>query len=535
MYDSGASRENHKEKYLLATVGKRNGSGMKIAFFLDTPYGLGGAGNLLLQQAGLMSKLHDIVVVVPCGENGGGNEEYIKRCKKKGLPYQVLYYKVSTDFYCIDYIQAMECKKSIIDFAVRENITFFHSVQLNIAVEMAARERKIPHVMDIYQLKEEEFALAYADIYPHYHLCDSELYAKRWSNVLGITSKCVRPVAPLDKIMEKDHSEKRCYKIVMLGAVCERKNQLAAIKAVEKCLGQYPVSLEIAGDAESIYGKQCRDYVERQGIGRNIHFLGFLSDIGSLLEECDCLLCASMDESFPSSIVEAVTYDLTVIATPVAGVPEIFRNEYNAFITEGYDETHIYRAIISCLKSYADGSIAFIHTNAKNTWKDFFSPETVGNEINGYYMAIIADGKTGDGTVYDSQPLKEVNALYKTLWLEKTLSLELGEFIGKKIWYCYFLKKKIGKGKACIWGAGKLGGLAFELVKILELEIEITAFIDMAKTGQYCGKPIRKPTDIDYGQTDYVFISFAGSRDEVVKYLCENGMVYHKNVFLLGC
>ncbi len=128
-----------------------------------------------------------------------------------------------------------------------------------------------------------------------------------------------------------------------------------------------------------------------------------------------------------------------------------------------------------------------------------------------------------------------MNALYQTLWPEKTLPSELREFISKKIWYCYFLKKKIGKGKACIWGAGKLGGLAFELVKILELEIEITAFIDMAKTGQYCGKPIRKPTDIDYGHTDYVFISFAGSRDEVVKYLCGNGMVYHKNVFLLGC
>lgn len=509
--------------------------GMKIAFFLDTPYGLGGAGNLLLQQAGLMSKLHDIMVVVPCGENGGANEEYIKRCKKKGLLYQVLHYKVSTDFYCIDYVQALECKKSICDFAVRENITFFHSVQLNIAVEMAARELNIPHLMDIYQLQEEEFALAYADIYPHYHLCDSELYAKRWSNMLGITSKCVRPVAPLGRIKEKEHYGKKCYKIAMLGAVCERKNQLAAIKAVEKCLGQYDILLEIAGDAEGVYGNRCRDYVERQGIGQNIHFCGFLSDISSLLEECDCLLCASMDESFPSSIVEAVTYDLTVIATPVAGVPEIFRNDYNAFITKGYDENHIYQAITNCLKSYADGSITLIHTNARNTWKDSFSPETVESEINRYYMTIIADGKTGDRMVYDSQPLKEVNTLYQTLWSEKTCSFELMDIIGKKILYCYFLKNRISKGKACIWGAGKLGGLAFELVKILELEIEITAFIDMAKTGQYCGKPIIKPTDIDYGQTDYIFISFAGSRDEVVKYLCGNGMVYNKNIFLLGC
>ena len=35
---------------------------MKIAFFLDSPKGFGGAASLLLRQAKLMSALHDVFV-----------------------------------------------------------------------------------------------------------------------------------------------------------------------------------------------------------------------------------------------------------------------------------------------------------------------------------------------------------------------------------------------------------------------------------------------------------------------------------------
>ena len=44
---------------------------MKVAYFLDIPIGLGGAGNLLLQQAVLMSELYDVIIVIPEDQERG--------------------------------------------------------------------------------------------------------------------------------------------------------------------------------------------------------------------------------------------------------------------------------------------------------------------------------------------------------------------------------------------------------------------------------------------------------------------------------
>lgn len=49
---------------------------MKIIYFLDIPMGLGGAGNVLLEQAKIMSRIHDVVIAIPCTKAGKINLEY---------------------------------------------------------------------------------------------------------------------------------------------------------------------------------------------------------------------------------------------------------------------------------------------------------------------------------------------------------------------------------------------------------------------------------------------------------------------------
>lgn len=81
---------------------------MKIAFFLDIPSGLGGAGNLLLRQAALMSEIHDVVVVIPADEDEIYNMEYAKRCDQCQIPYVHLLYNTSYNFSQADYVAAMD-------------------------------------------------------------------------------------------------------------------------------------------------------------------------------------------------------------------------------------------------------------------------------------------------------------------------------------------------------------------------------------------------------------------------------------------
>ena len=112
---------------------------MKIAYFLDISKGLGGAGNVLLEQAKLISTIHDVIVVIPCNVDGEMNPKYELRCKKANVRYVGMIYPTAYSVQNIDALKAEKSIKSIKEMAIVEEIDFFHSVQFNIGAELASR------------------------------------------------------------------------------------------------------------------------------------------------------------------------------------------------------------------------------------------------------------------------------------------------------------------------------------------------------------------------------------------------------------
>lgn len=98
---------------------------MKIAFFLDAPRGFGGAASLLLRQAKLMSVLYEVIVVIPCDENGNGNEEGMRRCRKVQLPVKILSFGTSFDFRRIDFLGAFMPQKQFRSLQKKKESLFF--------------------------------------------------------------------------------------------------------------------------------------------------------------------------------------------------------------------------------------------------------------------------------------------------------------------------------------------------------------------------------------------------------------------------
>lgn len=230
-----------------------------------------------------------------------------------------MYYNTAFWPQYIDLITVKDVLPKIKNFISKEKADLLHSVQLNTAVELAARELDIPHLMNIYQLRKEEFIFRHMDIFPQYHSCDSLFYCALWSGETGMETRCIRPAAPLDQMIERK-KENQSLRILMLGSICGYKNQLAAIRAVEIChQNNKGITLTIAGEDGSAYAQICKNYVKKNGLSDVVKMVGFLNNVESVLHTHDCLLCTSTWESFPSSIVEAMTYDLTIISTPVAG------------------------------------------------------------------------------------------------------------------------------------------------------------------------------------------------------------------------
>lgn len=499
----------------------------KIAFFVDSSYGLGGAGNLLLQQAGLMAEIYDVLVVLPRYKDGKTNNEYQKRCEQYKLKYTLLPYSTASNFCDIDFYGALTCIELIEKLAIDEKITIFHTVQLNIAVEYVARKLSIPHVMDIYQLREEEFQCCPGDIYPHYHLCDSEMYAERWSRMLGIESRCVRPVALLECMKKKNKYPEKEIHILMLGNIYERKNQLAAIKACELCKDRFEYTLTIAGSMTGKYAEKCIEYVTKNNLQKKVIFAGFVSDITQLLEENDCLLCASTDESFPSSIVEALTYDLTIISTPVAGVPEVFSDGENAFISNDFSINSIHECLIKCVESYRTGTIEDIKRNAACTWEKYFFRKSVRDQIDNFYYDIskCAVRKNHDFNIIE-------NKVKQMLDLLSDVYKECDGMINRVLYHTE-LKNKLHAGKMYLWGAGKMGKYAYEILHIVCPQVEIVAFVDSYREGQYLGLPIIKPKELKINEKCLYGIAFVDGKEKAIEYFQEKGLHLNKQVWIV--
>lgn len=502
---------------------------MKIAFFLDISCGLGGAGNLLLQQAVLMSELHKVIVVIPVNKTGNYSNEYVSRCERHGVSYRFIKYSTAYTFSLIDFATVIESAVDIEKLTREEDINFFHSVQLNIAAEFVSRKLGIPHLMNIYQLSQEDFKICPGDIYSHHHLCDSFLYSDRWRCHLGIESKCIRPVAPLNSIREKNIYVSEKLVILMLGNVCVRKNQMEAIKAIEQCIDFTEIELHIAGDEDRHYGEECRNYVSDHGLEKVITFHGFVSNIEPLLEKCDCFLCSSIDESFPSSIVEAMTYDLTIISTPVAGVPELLFDEENSFISKGYSYKDIGKSIRKCAEFYRNGKIVNIHKNAKNTWMQNFERGVVRNGIDSFYKNI-KDREVSTNLEPFFKAERDVESIN---YLLRDIDVLGEEWVIERSLYYTVVKERLRKGNIYIWGAGKRGKLTFQILKRICPEAEIIAFIDTYKAGNCYSIPIIKPEDISFNKKDFYCVSFAVNSDKVKLFLEENDMALNGQIWIM--
>lgn len=140
------------------------------------------------------------------------------------------------------------------------------------------------------------------------------------------------------------------FTLLFLGLLGKNKGIYDLLECIwdHKVEFQGKLKLYIGGNGEIEHVKQL---IKEYGIADIVIFEGWVSGDKKieLLNKSDAYILPSYKEGLPISILEAMSYGMPIISTPVGGIPEIVSNGENGYLVEPGNKEDIYKAIISLL------------------------------------------------------------------------------------------------------------------------------------------------------------------------------------------
>jgi glycosyltransferase involved in cell wall biosynthesis len=108
------------------------------------------------------------------------------------------------------------------------------------------------------------------------------------------------------------------------------------------------VRFDIVGDGNC--RMELEELVRKKELEDCIQFLGFRTDIQTLMKNFDLFVLPSLSEGLSSAIMEAMASSLPVIASNVGGIPELVQNGDNGFLVRPADPESLARAIMQLVE-----------------------------------------------------------------------------------------------------------------------------------------------------------------------------------------
>lgn len=233
------------------------------------------------------------------------------------------------------------------------------------------------------QLKEK-----YRDLF---HMADGVIVLSNWwkDEVLKtfpeITDNIKVLYNPCQKVLFDSSIAKR-KKILYAGTVNSRKGYADLIKAFSNISGKNPEwMLSIAGNGEIEKGKALATSL---GIGDKVEFLGWVNGDAKqkAFQEASVFCLPSYAEGFPMAVLDAWSYHLPVITTPVGGIPDVGIDGENMLIFQPGDIAALSKDLEEIINNeslrnkIANASVAFAD--------GLFSMETVNKSLADIYNDI---------------------------------------------------------------------------------------------------------------------------------------------------
>ena len=155
----------------------------------------------------------------------------------------------------------------------------------------------------------------------------------------------------LPNLKDNEVVNKHFVKIMFLGGLVRRKCLFELINVSKKLLGEYrDIKIFIGGIpslSEMDIVSSLNEMADNPKFSDNFRFQMNISEQEKdvLYRSSDIFVLQSVNEGMPLTLLEAMSYSLPVITTPVGAIPEFIKEPDNGFLVPPNDESELYTKI----------------------------------------------------------------------------------------------------------------------------------------------------------------------------------------------
>jgi glycosyltransferase involved in cell wall biosynthesis len=140
----------------------------------------------------------------------------------------------------------------------------------------------------------------------------------------------------------------------IIARLTEQKAHRVLLDAIASTPELASLHLLVIGDGE--LRRSLEQQAERLGLASRVHFAGARRDLGNVLAAIDVFVMPSLWEGLPLSLVLAMGAGLPVVASRVAGIPEVVHHEQDGLLVTPGDAGELSDALVRIITNAALGA-----------------------------------------------------------------------------------------------------------------------------------------------------------------------------------
>lgn len=167
---------------------------------------------------------------------------------------------------------------------------------------------------------------------------DSAYEQFQFGRIVKNKSSVLYNVIDINALWEKAESDKAEYNydIVYVGRLSYQKDPERLMKVLHRVSERKQnAKIAIVGNGE--YAQYVDEYIKKNNLTENIHYLGYMNNPLKLIKSSKALIMTSRFEGTPMVALEAQCLGVPVVSTPVDGIKKVIDDGYNGYLSDNDD------------------------------------------------------------------------------------------------------------------------------------------------------------------------------------------------------